>query len=370
MAGRHALLTKNDVTLGANETRIFLLLIDLEVQCTALIQRRRHMTSVSAAAGAHCNFERLWINRIHLCRQVAVSASQVRMHAAFMAVSAGRHSPLPRLKHDSISDSHCLRQSRIEVSAEFNSQICQLMTDLAIRRIRCDSRVSIVTSETSGVTGRDRLERALLQPECITQILGRFGYVFFARLALWLIRLMTDPTVCLRFLLLSLFPRNRNKPCSPISLKARGIATDYLQMCFMWKMHGELAGTIASWTCSAGHVAQTRKEEAHSISRRYCDMAIRTNLWRRSLACEELLTMAIKTRCVLRELSYIGESGVALTNFFPVRSRKLMARVTCQLLLGNVSSMREVCVIDARLSARLCASLCCGRNGRQNKANY
>jgi hypothetical protein len=130
-------------------------------------------------------------------------------------------------------------------------------------------------------------------------------------------------------------------------------------------MHGKLAGAIASWTCSAGHVAQTRKEEAHSISRRYCDVAIRTNLWRRSLACEELLTMAIKTRCVLRELGYIGKSGVALTNFFPVSSRELVARVTCQLLLGDVSSMRKVCVI----SAPLCASLCCSRNGRKNKAN-
>ena len=268
---------------------------------------------------------------------MAVRASQVRMHATLMAISAGRDSPLPRLQHDTIADGHCLRKSGIKVTGIFDSQTCKFVTDLAVRRIRCDSRVGVVTSETACVTGRNRLERALLQPECVTQILRWLGYVLFARLALRLIGLVTNPTVCLRLLLLSLFQRNRNKPCGPVSFEVRSIATDYLEMCFMWKMHCKLAGAIASWTCSIGHVSQTRKQESHRIARRYCDMTIRTNLWGRSLACEELLPVAIETRLVSRKLSYIRKSRVAFTNFFPVSTGKLMARITSQLLPRDVS---------------------------------
>ena len=156
------------------------------------------------------------------------------------------------------------------------------------------------------------------QPECITQILRRLGYVLFARLTLRLIGLMTNPTVRGGFLLLLVFPRNRNKPCGPICSERRRIATDYLEVCFVWKMNCKLAGAIPSWTCSISHVAKTRKQESHGITRRYCDVAIRTNLWRRSLACEELLPVAIETRLMLRKLGHIRKSRVAFANFFPV----------------------------------------------------
>ena len=174
---------------------------------------------------------------------------------------------------------------------------------------------------------------------------------------------MTNPTVRGRFLLLPVFPRSINKRCSP--LRCRSIATDYLQVCFMWKMHCKLAGAIASRTCSTGYVAQTRKQESHGIARRYCDMTIRTDLWGRSLACEELLPVAIETRLVLRELSYIRKSRLAFTNFFPVSTGKLVARITSQLLPGDVSGMRKLRVINARL----CASLGCARDRIQTKAN-
>ena len=143
----------------------------------------------------HWNFECLRINRIHPCRRMAVSASQVRMHAALMAISTGRDSPLPRRQHDAIADPHCLGHSGIKVTVSFYSQVGKLVTNLAIRRNRRDSRFSVVTCETACVTDWPGLERALLQPECITQILRRLGYVLFARFALGLIGLMTNPTV-------------------------------------------------------------------------------------------------------------------------------------------------------------------------------
>lgn len=288
-----------------------------------------------------------------------------------MAISAGRNSPLPGFQHHSITDSHCLRQGGIKVSSNFSGQIRKFVTDLTIRRIWCDSRVRVVTSKAARVTDRDRLERAFLQPECVTEPLRRLGHILFARLALRLICLMTNPTVCGRFLLLFLFPRNRNKSCGRISSETRSIATNYFEMCFMWKVHCKLAGAVSARTGSPGHVAQTRKEKAHGIARRYRDVAIRANLWRRSLTCEELLAMAIKTRRVLRELSDIRKSRVAFTNLFPVGSGKLVARITGQLLFGDVSSMRKVRVVSARLRARarLYTPLRCSRNGRQNKAN-
>ena len=180
-----------------------------------------------------------------------------------------------------------------------------------------------------------------------------------------MIGLVTNTTVCLRLLLLSLFQRNRNKPCGPVSFEVRSIATDYLEMCLMRKVHCKLAGAIASWTCSIGHVSQTRKQESHRIARRYCDMTIRTDLWGWSLACEELLPVAIETRVVSRELRYIRKGRIAFTDFFPVSSRELVARITSQLLLRDVSGMRKLRVNNARL----CASLCCCRDRRQTKAN-
>lgn len=98
---------------------------------------------------------------------MAIGASQIRMHAALVAISTGRDSPLPCLQHDAIADAHCLRQTRIKVTVNFDSHTRQLVTDMAIRRNRRDSGVGIVTSETARMTRRNRVERALLQPECI-----------------------------------------------------------------------------------------------------------------------------------------------------------------------------------------------------------
>ena len=153
---------------------------------------------------------------------------------------------------------------------------------------------------------------------------------------------MTNPTVRRGFLLLSVFEGNRNKPCGPISFEGRTIATDYLQVCFVWKMNRKLAGTVSSRSCSISHVAQTRKQESHGIAWRYRDVAIRTNSWRRSLPREELLPVAIETRRMLRKLGHIGKSSFAFANFLPVSRRKLVARITREFLVVHMGSVSKV----------------------------
>ena len=120
------------------------------------------------------------------------------------------------------------------------------------------------------------------------------------------------------------------------------IAADHLQVCFVWKMNGKLAGAVPSWFCGISHVAQTRKQESHGIAWRDCDVAIRTDLWRRSLACKELLPVAIETRRMLRKLGHICKSSFAFANFFPVGGRKLVARIAREFLVVDVSSVRKV----------------------------
>jgi len=175
---------------------------------------------------------------------------------------------------------------------------------------------------------------------------------------------MTNPTVRGRFLLLPVFPRSINKRCGP--LRRRSVATHYLEVCFMWKVHCKLAGSIPAWTRSIRHVAETRKQESHRIARRYRDVAIRTDFWRRSLACEELLAVAAQARRVFRKLRYIRKRGVAFAHFFPIWTGELVARITCEFLLSDVRRMREIGVVNART----CASLSRGRSTRYNETDY
>jgi hypothetical protein len=94
-------------------------------------------------------------------------------------------------------------------------------------------------------------------------------------------------------------------------------------------------------------------------------VAIRTNAWRGSLAREELLPVAIETRRMFRKLGHIGKSSFAFANFFPVGSRKLVARIACQLFFGDVSSMGKLRIVSAGLNA----SLSRGLNAAQNEGN-
>ena len=167
MTCRHSLLTKSDVTLGANKTRVLLLLIDLVVEYSTVIQSRSHMTTFGAPAGANRHFEGLRIRCVHLRGRMAIRASEIRMRAALVAKRARRDTPLPGAKNDAVFHSHSGSNTGIEVTVNFYSQIRQLVTYLAIGRDGRNSRLRIVAGETSRVTVWNRLERALFQPKLI-----------------------------------------------------------------------------------------------------------------------------------------------------------------------------------------------------------
>ena len=167
MTCRHALLTKSDVTLGADKTRALLLLIDLVVEYSPFIQRRRHMTTFGPPARADRHLKGLRIHRVHLRRHMAICASEIRMRAALVAKRARRVALLPGAENDAVIHPHSGSNTSIEVTVNFYSQVRRFMTYLTVRRDRRDSRLRIVAGETSRMAAWNSLERALLQPELI-----------------------------------------------------------------------------------------------------------------------------------------------------------------------------------------------------------
>ena len=80
---------KSNVALRANKRRVFLPLIDLEIQSATIVAGGRDMASVRSATGTHGNFQSLGVERIHRRHVVTSGAIQVGMLAAFMTESSG-----------------------------------------------------------------------------------------------------------------------------------------------------------------------------------------------------------------------------------------------------------------------------------------
>ena len=72
------------------------------------------------------------------------------------------------------------------------------MATAAALRQRRKFAFLVVTGETIAVRERDRLERALLQPERVAQVLWRLGYKFVVRVALRLVGLVTISALVIR----------------------------------------------------------------------------------------------------------------------------------------------------------------------------
>jgi len=109
-----------------------------------------------------------------------------------MTKSAGGDSPAPAVEHRPVG-AHLRRQLRIEIDCRLRRRM-QLMAGLAILWLRRNTGIGIVTGKADRVAGGNGFERALLQPESITQGLRRLGDVFLAGVALRLISLMTHRT--------------------------------------------------------------------------------------------------------------------------------------------------------------------------------
>jgi len=64
---RQGILAERHVTFRANEVRIFLSTINLEIQRAAFIHVSRDMTAVSTATRSHGNLDRFWIDGAEAC---------------------------------------------------------------------------------------------------------------------------------------------------------------------------------------------------------------------------------------------------------------------------------------------------------------
>ena len=156
---------------------------------------------------------------------------------------------------------------------------------------------------------------------------------------------MTNPAVGCRLFLLLAFPPGAYEPWFS---KGR-VTRNYLEMSFVWKMNGKLADCIPPWPRSVSHVSETRKQESHCVARRYSNVAIRADCGCWSFARKELWPVTIQTRRMCGKFSNILECSIALADFLPVCSWKLVARVARQLLFCDVRSMRKLFVIYAGL---------------------
>ena len=136
---RQRILAERHVTLCANEVRIFLSTINLEIQRAAFIHVSRDMTTVRAAARSHGNLDRFWIDGAEACavNLMTIQAAQIRMLAAFVTKRARGDSSAPTRQHKLVR-AHRRRQLRIEINFQLHRRD-ELMTHFAVLRLRCDS---------------------------------------------------------------------------------------------------------------------------------------------------------------------------------------------------------------------------------------
>jgi len=132
---RKRLFTESHVTLGADELRIFLSTINLEIQRAAIISRRRDVAPVSTATRFHLHFQRSGIDGIEgrAGGIVTIQTTQIRMLAGFVTKCAGRNSPAPTIQHHFVC-AHQRRQLRIEIDFQLH-RADELMAHLTILRL-------------------------------------------------------------------------------------------------------------------------------------------------------------------------------------------------------------------------------------------
>src|SRR5262245_61860739 len=107
------------------------------------------------------------------------------------------------------------------------------------------------------------------------------------------------------------------------------IASNDLLVLVVRKEHAKFAVARSTFT-------KRRKWMADLIARRDCNVTVRADLRRRTLARKELRAVTLETRIVTGKLSHIRKGSIALTHVFPVLSGKLVAAVTLNPLSRNV----------------------------------
>ena len=166
------------------------------------------------------------------------------------------------------------------------------MTDFAVLWLRRDARISVMTREADRVTVRDRLERALLQPEVIPDVFRRLDDVLFARLALRLVSLVTNGTALGRRWFLFLEQNAYEESAIAIAENP----THHVDVLVMRKADTEFRNEFAALQFWISEIAKARKQPSRRVLRRDRDVAVRADRRRRPFAREELLFMTSQTR--------------------------------------------------------------------------
>ena len=87
---------------------------------------------------------------------------------------------------------------------------------------------------------------------------------------------------------------------------------------------------------------ETRKRESRRVAGRCFHVTVRTDPRNRSLVREELLSMTVQASCVFGKLGHVRKRRVALANFLPVFSGKIVTRTTREFLFVDVTRVRKV----------------------------
>jgi len=264
------------------------------------------------------------------------------MLAGFVAKGAGGNSPAPSTQHERVGYSHRGRQLRIKIDFQLRGRY-QLVTHVAVLRLRRDTGIGAVTGEANCVTVRNRFERSFFQPKVVAQILRRFGDVLFAGISLRLIGLVTDGTA-LRWSVFLFLERGVDQPTATL---AGPVETDDINVFVVRKADAEFRNKLTSFEFSIANVAETGKKPASGIARAYRDVTVRTNGRRRPLARKELRAVAIQTRRMLGKIGDVWKGRVARPYFLPILCRNLVAGVASEFLSDGMSLMRKLCIVDA-----------------------
>lgn len=190
---RRRILAVANVTLGALKSRISFLLRELQIQDSI---GRRFYVAPGARTPARLRLSPgLRIERVQRRDIVTTGATQTGVWNPFVAELRGV-APAPLLKRQLVLYSHRGGKLRVEIivrSRHLNLPVRrqELMACAAIGRSGLQT-IRRVTGKTHDVIW-SRLERALLQPECVVrQIFWRLSYVLVIRVALRLVSLMTE----------------------------------------------------------------------------------------------------------------------------------------------------------------------------------
>jgi len=281
---RHRPVAERDVALGADKLRVPVSLVKLGIESAAVFKLRSDVTTFSPAARLHRHLLRLINSGVELRHLVTLRALQLEIPMNLVFESSRGNTIARSRQRPPVLRFHRRNDLFIKVHGVFPGRAV-FVTGIAVRGQRRKFTLGVVTCEARGVSERPCFERALVR---LMAIVTGGGVLVFA----------------------------------------------------MREKHTELGNEAYRFCGREKWFAKTRKRISSRVLRRSFHMAVGTDAWRRSLASEELLPMAIKACCMFRKLVGIWK----------------VTRTTCQLFFRDVSGMRKTRVIGAR------ASLCFNRD--------